>query len=113
MTPDTLGTHPVLPTKAFWPNRFAGQVFLVTGAAGGLGSATARRLAREGAHVMCTDIRSGGTADGSDPDDCLALDVTEREHWDRAVDHTITTHGRIDGGAWAAGPRVRGSSRRG
>ncbi|MGY0489468.1 SDR family NAD(P)-dependent oxidoreductase [Streptomyces sp. WG-D5] len=103
MTPDTLGTHPVLPTEAFWPNRFTGQVFLVTGAAGGLGSATARRLTREGAHVMCTDIRSGGAADGSSPDDCLAFDVTERGQWDRIIDHTITTHGRIDGALFSHG----------
>ncbi|MGI8305900.1 SDR family NAD(P)-dependent oxidoreductase [Saccharopolyspora hattusasensis] len=89
-TPDTIGTHPVLHTEAFWPDRFAGQVFLVTGAAGGLGSATARRLAQEGARVMCTDVRSGGAGDGSSPENCLALNVTKREDWDQA----ISIHGR-------------------
>ena len=36
--------------------RVAGKVAVVTGAAGGLGSAIARRLAQEGASVVLTDI---------------------------------------------------------
>lgn len=36
--------------------RLAGKVALVTGAAGGIGRATAERLAREGACVMITDV---------------------------------------------------------
>ena len=36
--------------------RVAGKVALVTGAAMGLGAETARRLAREGAAVMLTDV---------------------------------------------------------
>ena len=38
-------------------SRFAGQVAVVTGAAGGIGLATARRLAREGARVLAVDIK--------------------------------------------------------
>jgi 3-oxoacyl-[acyl-carrier protein] reductase len=47
-----------VPTQSFWPDRFKDQVILVTGAAGGLGSDTARRLVAEGARVVCTDVRT-------------------------------------------------------
>jgi 2-dehydro-3-deoxy-L-rhamnonate dehydrogenase (NAD+) len=95
--------HPGVPTEPVWPNRFAGHVILVTGAAGGLGSDTARRLAREGAYVMCTDAAPGGAADGSSPDDCLPLDVTERGNWDEAIETALGRHGRVDGALLAHG----------
>jgi 2,3-dihydroxy-2,3-dihydro-p-cumate dehydrogenase len=41
--------------------RFAGQVIVVTGAAGGIGSAIAARAAAEGAHVVAADRREGLT----------------------------------------------------
>ena len=37
-------------------DRFAGKVAIVTGAAGGIGSATCRRLAREGARIVAVDL---------------------------------------------------------
>lgn len=40
---------------AIWPDRFAGRSALVTGAASGIGLATALRLGREGAAVACID----------------------------------------------------------
>jgi rhamnulose-1-phosphate aldolase/alcohol dehydrogenase len=39
---------------------FARHVVLVTGAAGGIGSATCRRLAQDGAHIVATDIDLAG-----------------------------------------------------
>jgi NAD(P)-dependent dehydrogenase (short-subunit alcohol dehydrogenase family) len=39
--------------------RFEGKVALVTGAGGGIGLATARRFAEEGAQVVCADLDEG------------------------------------------------------
>ena len=38
------------------PSRFAGRVAVVTGAASGIGAATAQRPAVEGARVVLTDV---------------------------------------------------------
>ena len=42
-------------TSSFDDNRFAGKTALVTGAGGGMGSAIARRLCAEVAHVCVAD----------------------------------------------------------
>jgi meso-butanediol dehydrogenase/(S,S)-butanediol dehydrogenase/diacetyl reductase len=49
----------VLGGGGFVSRRFDGKVALVTGAGSGIGRETARRLAEEGARVVCLDIDSG------------------------------------------------------
>jgi meso-butanediol dehydrogenase/(S,S)-butanediol dehydrogenase/diacetyl reductase len=44
-------------------NRFAGKVAFVTGAASGIGRATALRLAAEGAEVFAADVNAAGLAE--------------------------------------------------
>jgi NAD(P)-dependent dehydrogenase (short-subunit alcohol dehydrogenase family) len=81
--------------------RFEGRVALVTGAARGIGRATAARLAAEGAVVGVADIDSDAAEEavhhlagaGALP---LACDVTDRESVDAAVASVVARHGRLD-----------------
>ena len=70
--------------------RFAGKVAIVTGGAGGIGRATARRLAEEGARVIVADLR------GAPGMDSIACDVGDERDVARAVDHAFSTYGRLD-----------------
>ena len=69
--------------------RVDGKVALVTGAASGLGRATARMLAREGARVVVTDINVDGVgkvaAEIGPAALPLAHDVTQAEDWQRVL----------------------------
>lgn len=74
--------------------RLAGKTALVTGAAGGIGSAIARAFAEEGARVLLTDrneaavraVAGAITADhGADSARCCAHDVTSESDWAAAV----------------------------
>lgn len=78
-------------------SRFAGRVAIVTGAAGGIGAATATRLAREGARVLVADRSAeveavareiGGAA--------LLLDVNEKGAGTRLAQAALDAFGRLD-----------------
>ncbi len=81
---------------SIWPGRFTGRVILVTGAAGGLGSAARTRLEAEGAAVIATDVVR------ADPG-MVALDVRSREAWTDVVSAAIEQHGHIDGALFCHG----------
>jgi NAD(P)-dependent dehydrogenase (short-subunit alcohol dehydrogenase family) len=77
---------------------FAGTVALVTGAASGIGAATAARLASEGASVVVADVqRDAGEKVAADVGGRFAaLDVTVADDWTRVVAEVLAVEGRLD-----------------
>jgi 3-oxoacyl-[acyl-carrier protein] reductase len=87
------------------PSRsIAGRVAIVTGAASGMGRATAELFAQEGAHVAVTDISLAASAavvdalaaDGLTTARAFALDVADADAIGRVVDDIAATFGGID-----------------
>jgi NAD(P)-dependent dehydrogenase (short-subunit alcohol dehydrogenase family) len=80
--------------------RLAGKVAIITGAASGMGAATARMFAREGAKVVIADMlaHEGGQLAGSiGPAACFEpLDVTNEDQWARCVSATTRQFGKLD-----------------
>jgi len=77
-----------------------GRITIVTGAASGMGAATARLLAEAGATVLGADI-------ASNPAVALVGDVADSAFCDAAVAQAVALHGRIDIVVNAAGVIVR------
>jgi len=101
----------------FWPlelyklqmappeKELARRVALVTGGASGIGRAVARRLAREGAHVVVTDLDPAGArrvaeeaaADAGPARPLgLGMDVTSEASVEAAVAATVDAYGGLD-----------------
>src|ERR1700722_2808690 len=83
--------------------RLADKVAIITGAASGMGAATARRFGKEGAKVVVADMleaeghavalsitSAGGSAV------FMTLNVTDDANWGRVVDETVKHFGRLD-----------------
>ncbi len=93
-----------------------GRVAFVTGAGSGIGQAGALAMARCGAHVVVTDLKSelaGATASAaiaaSGSAESLGLDMREDEAVTQAIQSTIDKHGRLDILHSHAGIQVEGT----
>jgi NAD(P)-dependent dehydrogenase (short-subunit alcohol dehydrogenase family) len=81
--------------------RLAGKVALITGAAGGIGAATAAAFAAEGARLVLADVAlvdPAVVAPVASAGDVVtvSLDVTSEGGWRSAVDLAATTFGGLD-----------------
>lgn len=82
-------------------DRFAGKVACITGAASGIGAATARRLAGEGASLLLADMDAAGLETVASQLDASRtvtriIDVRDREQVEAAIDATVERFGGID-----------------
>jgi NAD(P)-dependent dehydrogenase (short-subunit alcohol dehydrogenase family) len=83
--------------------RLQDKVAIVTGAASGMGAATARRFGKEGAKVVVADmLEEDGRKVASDITlanggaEFMRLDVTDETSWQSVVAATVAKHGRLD-----------------
>jgi 3-oxoacyl-[acyl-carrier protein] reductase len=101
VTGQTIRVRPLLKVGPWvWTRPLEGQVAVVTGAARGIGAATVRALAAEGAHVLCVDrpededglrnvaARVGGSV--------LPLDITAPDAADTLATRLLEEHGGAD-----------------
>jgi NAD(P)-dependent dehydrogenase (short-subunit alcohol dehydrogenase family) len=83
--------------------RLADKVAVITGAASGMGAATARRFGKEGAKVVIADMledEGRAVADGVNAEGgkavFIALNVTDEAGWKLVVEATVRAFGRLD-----------------
>ena len=96
------------------PDYFAGKTIVITGAASGIGRATALIFAREGANVVCADVNEAGVketaaqlnAKGSQAL-ALTVDVTKRAEVEDMVKRAVDAFGSVHFLFNSAGAAIR------
>src|SRR5438270_315343 len=88
----------------------AGKVFIVSGAASGLGRASAQRLARAGARLVLADVNEAGLARAAAdlgsreaPVEALVVDVRRPEDCARMAERAVERFGALNGAVCSAG----------
>ena len=96
--------------------RLDGKAALVTGAASGIGRASAKELAARGARVACADLNAAGAegvakeiAQAGGEAFALALDVTDRAANERAVAEVVKRYGALQLAHLNAGIAIGGA----
>jgi 3-oxoacyl-[acyl-carrier protein] reductase len=96
------------------PDYFAGKTIIITGAASGIGRATALIFAREGANVVCADVNEAGArATASEVNGkgsqalALACDVTSRQAVNAMVERALAAFGSVQFLFNSAGAAIR------
>jgi 3-oxoacyl-[acyl-carrier protein] reductase len=98
------------------PDYFAGKTIIITGAASGIGRATALIFAREHANVVCADLNEAGAREtaalvNGKGSQALAIkiDVTRRDQVNNMADRTIAAFGSVQFLFNSAGAAIRRS----
>ena len=83
--------------------RVAGKVALVSGGARGIGAATVKLLAQEGAAVVIADVledegrqTEAQIVEAGGRTRFMSLDVTDEANWQQVIDATVAAYGKLD-----------------